>query len=145
MPPIRRINGNPGLVMKHLAFRSFNNTHGISKRLAPISRLRDGDPAHTRPCLVEHTRVNIIVRTKCKANIGGKGKLLLKTRQQTAIHPGTASIERGEIADLEAILGQVSEKFGTANQIEGIVRILGQHRLTMRQKAIMADPYIEKR
>ena len=42
-------------------------------------------------------------------------------------------------------MGRVSEKFGTANKIEGIVRILGQHRLTMRQKAIMADPYIEKR
>src|SRR5260370_25076236 len=145
MRAICLVNGDPGLVMKYLAFLTFNDTHRIPKRLATISRFRDSDPTHTRESFIHHTRIDIIMRTECKANIGGKSKLLLKTRQHTTIRPGTAPIERGEIPNLEAIVGRVGEELGSANQIEGIVRILGQHRLAVRKEALMADTHVEKR
>src|SRR5258707_14237306 len=144
MRAICLVNGDPGLVMKYLAFLTFNDTHRIPKRLATISRFRDRDPTHSRASFIHHTRVDINMRTECKANIGGKSKLPPKTRQHTTIRPGTAPIERGEIPNLEAIVGQVGKELGSANQIEGIVRILGQHRLAVRQEAVMADTHVEK-
>src|SRR5260370_40579821 len=145
MRAICLVNGDPGLVMKYLAFLTFNDTHRIPKRLATISRFRDRDPTHTRASFIHHTRIDIIMRTECKANIGGKSKLLLKTRQHTTIRPGTAPIERGEIPNLEAIGGQVGKELPSANRIEGIVPILGQHGLAVAQEVGMAEQAVGQR
>src|SRR5579859_782506 len=129
---IRLVNSNPRLIAKNLVCPAFKDVYRISERLTSISGFRNSYATLSprTSFIKQNRRVDIIVIAKGETNVGGSD-VLVKSRQNTAIVPGTTAIERTKISNLKGIMGRVSKEFRATNQVQWILWILREHRFTM--------------
>jgi len=131
------VNDYPRLVTEHLLWSRLKDAHREAEGPAIIGRFQDGDTA--LPVInMQDRRVDLVMGTEGETRVGGTGAGI-KAGKDSPIDPGAATIELADVTNLEAIVGNTGEEFGTTDKVLRVVWVLGHHGFTVRLVDVMAD------